>query len=339
MAMTVASSQLGSTARGPHEGAFRPPAVGVRGVVSSAHGLASQAGVRALMLGGNAVDAAVAVAATLAVVEPFMSGLGGGGGYMLIRDAKSGQIHGLDYLGRAPRAARGDAWTDQEAVYDDVRAACQPSAVAGWLAALERFGKLDRATVFSFAIEIAERGWPITAFAASMLTSQQARLGRFASSRAAYYPNGTIPRVGELVPQPGMARSLRTIAEGGADVYYRGELGEQITRAIQEAGGWMTMDDLADVQAALAGAAGDPVSRQHRHDDAAGVLRHPVPRIDADPRGVRPGGARPQLRRIPSPAARSDQARQRRPRGVHDGHERRPPEPACRRRTSQTAGR
>jgi gamma-glutamyltranspeptidase/glutathione hydrolase len=201
-----------------------------------------------MMLGGNAVDAAVAVAATLAVVEPFMSGLGGGGGYMLIRDGKTGQIHGLDYLGRAPRAATADVWTDQEDVYSDVRSTCQPSAVAGWLAALERFGRLDRAAVFSFAIEVAERGWPITTFAAGMLAGAEARLARFASSRSAYLPNGRLPRVGDLVPQPEMARSLRTVAEGGADVYYRGELGERITRAIQEAGGWLTTDDLADVQ-------------------------------------------------------------------------------------------
>jgi gamma-glutamyltranspeptidase/glutathione hydrolase len=200
------------------------------------------------MLGGNAVDAAVAVAATLAVVEPFMSGLGGGGGYMLIRDGKTGQVHGLDYLGRAPRAARGDVWTDQEDVYSDVRATTQPSAPAGWLAALERFGRLDRAAVFSFAIEVAERGWPISAFAHTMLTTAEERLGRFASSRAAYMPNGRVPRVGEIVPQPGMARSLRTIAEGGADVFYRGALGREIITAVQDAGGWLTMDDLADVQ-------------------------------------------------------------------------------------------
>ncbi|MCC7372850.1 MAG: gamma-glutamyltransferase [Chloroflexi bacterium] len=248
MAMTAAPATMGSTMQGPHGGAFRPPAVGVRGVVSSAHNLASQAGIRALQQGGNAVDAAVAVAATLAVVEPFMSGLGGGGGYMLIREGTTGQIHGLDYLGRAPRAAQGNAWTDQEEVYSDVRATCQPSAVAGWLAALERFGRLDRAAVFSFAIEVAERGWPITAFAAGMLANAEARLSRFASSRAAYFPDGRVPRVGELVPQPGMARSLRMIAEGGADVYYKGQLGEEITRAIQEAGGWLTMDDLGDIQ-------------------------------------------------------------------------------------------
>src|SRR3954452_22502450 len=122
---------MGATMHGPHGGAFRPAAVGERGVVSSAHGLASEAGVRALMLAGTAVDAAVAVAATLAVVEPFMSGLGGGGGYMLIRDGKAGQVHGLDYLGRPPRATRGDAWTDQEDVYSDVRSAIQPTPVAG----------------------------------------------------------------------------------------------------------------------------------------------------------------------------------------------------------------
>ena len=123
MAMTAAPMTLGATATGLHGGAFRPPAVGLRGVVSSAHGLASQAGVRALMLGGNAVDAAVAVAATLAVVEPFMSGLGGGGGYMLIRDGKSGQVHGLNYYGKAPRAARGDV---QPLLFLLVRADARP---------------------------------------------------------------------------------------------------------------------------------------------------------------------------------------------------------------------
>jgi gamma-glutamyltranspeptidase/glutathione hydrolase len=248
MTMTAAVSQMGTTARGPHGGAFRPPAIGVRGVVSSAHNLATQAGVRALMQGGNAVDAAVAVAATLAVVEPFMSGLGGGGGYMLIRDGKTGEVHGLDYLGRPPRATRGDAWTDQEDVYSDVRSSIQPTPVAGWLAALERFGRLDRAAVFGFAIEVAERGWPISAFGHGMLVAAEERLSRFEASRKAYMPNGRVPRIGDLVPQPGMARSLRMIAEGGADVFYRGALGEEIIRAVQDAGGWLTMEDLADVK-------------------------------------------------------------------------------------------
>jgi gamma-glutamyltranspeptidase/glutathione hydrolase len=221
--------------------------MGTRGVVASAHNLASQAGIQALAAGGNAVDAAVAVAATLSVVEPFMSGLGGGGGCMMIRDGSTGALHGLDYLGRAPRATKGDTWTDQEAVNADVRSSCQPSAVAGWLVAHERFGRLPRAALFQFAIDTAERGWPISAFAAGVLAAAAPRLARFESSRQTYFRDGRVPTTGDLVPQPELASSLRIIAEGGADAYYRGPLGERIITAIQAAGGWLTMDDLADV--------------------------------------------------------------------------------------------
>jgi gamma-glutamyltranspeptidase / glutathione hydrolase len=245
MATTIGAAQGQAVGPGPHEGAFRPAAVGAHGMVSSAHGLASLAGVRALIEGGNAVDAAVAVAATLAVVEPFMSGPGGGGGYLLFREGKTGRIWGLDYMGWAPRAARADVWSDQEEVYSDVRSATVPGALAGWLAALERFGTLDRAAVFRFAIETAERGWPVSHFGATMLASQQERLGRFESSRAVFYPNGRPPRAGELIPQPNLARSYREIVEGGEEVFYRGSLGERIAGAVQEAGGWLTGDDLA----------------------------------------------------------------------------------------------
>src|SRR5207302_3952714 len=89
---------------GPHGGAYRPPAVVMQGAVSAAHGLAATAGLRILMQGGNAVDAAVAVGAALNVVEPYMSGIGGGGGFMLIHEARTGAIHALDYVGRTPAA-------------------------------------------------------------------------------------------------------------------------------------------------------------------------------------------------------------------------------------------
>ena len=229
---------------GPHGGAFRPPAVGANGVVASAHGLASLAGVRALMDGGNAVDAAVAVAATLAVVEPFMSGLGGGGGYMMIRDGATGKVWALDYMGSAPRAARADVWTDQQQLYDDVRAASVPGLIGGWRAAHHRFGRLPWASLFQFAIQTAERGWPISHFSAATLAAQEERLARFASTRRVLYPNGRAPRAGELVPEPELARSLRSIAEGGPDAFYQGQLGERFVGAIQDEGGWLTMEDL-----------------------------------------------------------------------------------------------
>src|SRR5437868_13014032 len=105
---------------GPQDGAYRPPAVGMQGVVSAAHGLAATAGLRILMEGGNAIDAAIAVGATLGVVEPFMSGLGGGGGFMMIHEGKTGQVHGLDYIGLPPDAADPSAFTGIDAISDDV---------------------------------------------------------------------------------------------------------------------------------------------------------------------------------------------------------------------------
>jgi gamma-glutamyltranspeptidase/glutathione hydrolase len=233
---------------GPHAGAFRPPAAGARGVVASAHGLASLAGLRCLMDGGNAVDAAVAVASTLGVVEPFMSGLGGGGGYMLFYEAATGRLHGLDYLGHTPRAAHAELWSDQEDVHDDPRSAIVPGSLVGWLAALERFGSMDRASVFRGAVENAERGWPISPFAAQMLEENAARIERFDSSRRVLYPQGRPPRVGQLVLQPDLARSYREVVEGGAEAFYRGPLGERFIRGVEQAGGLLTMEDLADFQ-------------------------------------------------------------------------------------------
>ena len=230
---------------GPHEGAYRAPAVGLNGVVSAAHGLAATAGLRILVEGGNAVDAAVAVGAALSVVEPFMSGLGGGGGFMLIHEGRTGAIHGLDYIGLTPAAADPSVFASVQAVESDVRSSTVPGILGGWLAALARFGTMDRAAVFRPAIELAERGWPITPFAARQLAEQEPRLAPHASSRAAYLPNGRPPRPGEVVPQTNLARTYRDLVAGGAEAFYRGEVGRRVVRAVQEAGGWLTEEDLA----------------------------------------------------------------------------------------------
>src|SRR5437868_10720077 len=120
---------------GPHGGAYRAPAVGRNGVVAAAHGLAATAGLRALVAGGTAVDAAVAVGAALGVVEPFMSGLGGGGGSLLMYEANTRKVHALDYLGPAPAAADPTAFSSIEEIDADVRSATVPAILAGWLAA------------------------------------------------------------------------------------------------------------------------------------------------------------------------------------------------------------
>src|SRR5260370_6267880 len=154
---------------GPHAGAFRPPAIGRHGDVAGAHGVAAAGGLRVLLGGGRAVDAAVAVGATLGVVEPFMSGIGGGGGCMLIYEAATRTVHALDYLGPAPAAADPAAFSSIDEIDADVRSATVPSLLAGWLAAHARFGRLERAALFQSSIDLAWQRSPTRAFAGDIL--------------------------------------------------------------------------------------------------------------------------------------------------------------------------
>jgi gamma-glutamyltranspeptidase/glutathione hydrolase len=245
MAVAAPKSTAAEALGGPQGGAYRPPSVGMNGVVSAAHGLAATAGLRILMEGGNAVDAAVAVGAALGVVEPFMSGLGGGGGFMLLHEGKTGRVYGLDYIGLPPAAADPSVFSSIEEISRDVRSSTVPGTLGGWLAALERFGTMDRAAVFAPALVLAEQGWPITSFAAKQLAECAGALGRHESSRGEYLPSGRPPRAGEVVPRPNLARTYREVVEGGAETFYRGDLARRICRAVEGAGGWLTEADVA----------------------------------------------------------------------------------------------
>ncbi|MDQ6602399.1 MAG: gamma-glutamyltransferase, partial [Chloroflexota bacterium] len=141
--------------------AHRPVVMGRRGACASAHYLATLAGQRMLMQGGNAVDAVVAIAAALNVVEPYMSGAGGVG-YMFIYDAKSKKRIVLDYNGRSPYAAELSKYTHEDDKQKGILSPLIPGALGGWLTALEKYGTMDRATVFQPAIEYAEGGFPLS---------------------------------------------------------------------------------------------------------------------------------------------------------------------------------
>jgi gamma-glutamyltranspeptidase len=123
------AAEISERLGGPQGGAYRAPAVGLQGAVSAAHGLAATAGLRILMQGGNAVEAAVAVGAALNVVEPYMSGLGGGGGFMTIYEARSGTVHTLDYVGHTPQAADPTVFSSLEELGADIRSACVPGTL------------------------------------------------------------------------------------------------------------------------------------------------------------------------------------------------------------------
>ncbi len=226
----------------PHRHAYRPVVMGRRGAVASAHPLASMAGIRILLDGGNAVDAAVAVGSTLNVVEPFMSSAAGIG-LMFISRGGGRERHVLDFIGPAPAAADASCATEDE-LAGGPKSCATPGNLGGWLAALERFGTMPRARVFAPAIDWAEQGVPLTFMNARFIEQARAQLGRSAEAERLYLGNGG-PRPGKIVTYKELAATLRQVAEGGAEAFYRGPIAKAMARAVREAGGWLAESDLA----------------------------------------------------------------------------------------------
>ncbi len=226
--------------------ANRPAAVGVNGMAASAHPLASLAGVRMMTAGGNAFDAAVAVASTLNVCEPFMSGAAGVG-VALAYVASEDRVRALNFSGRMPQAADPEEYTEADKDVG-IKSALVPGNAAGWLTLHETYGKLDREQVFAPAIGYARDGTAVTRFNASSIAGSAPRLARFPSA-GIFIKNGKTPSPGERVKQPQLAESLKAIARGGKEEFYRGELASRIVRGAQELGGQFTEEDLATYDA------------------------------------------------------------------------------------------
>ncbi len=236
----------------------RPVAMGANGMVASAHPLASLSGLRVLLEGGNAFDAAVATAATLNVAEPYMSGVGGiGVGLAYI--ARENRVRALDFSGRAPGAAEPSMFTE-ESKRTGVRASLVPGNVAGWLTLHEAYGSMDRERLFQSAIDYAEKGIPVTRFNNRTMARTAPRLSKFPSASIILGHTGQPPRVGTLLKMPELADSLRKIAREGRKVFYEGELAEKIVKANQEMGGLLSFADLAEYEARWQ----DPISINYR---------------------------------------------------------------------------
>lgn len=225
----------------PHGSAYRPPVGGSRGVVTSAHCLASIAGAQMLLEGGNAMDAAIATAAALNVVEPYMSGLAGCG-LMLVSSAKRRERVVLDYTGCTPRAAEPAGLTPDDLKVGP-KAILTPGNLGGWLAALERFGTMPRQRVLAPAIRLAEEGFPLSPKNCEFFRKGEPQLAGSAEGRRIVLGNGAA-RPGARFVQRDLARTLRQIAEGGAEVLYRGPLGRAIVKTVRDAGGWLGEADL-----------------------------------------------------------------------------------------------
>ena len=215
------------------------------GMVATSQPLAAMAGLQILMKGGNAVDASVAAAAVLNVVEPESTGIGGDM-FALIRNAKDGVVHALNGSGRAPAAASPDDLLSQgfQQIPDSgVYSVSVPGTVHGWETILNAHGTMTLADVLAPAIKYAEEGFPVTDIISYQWASQAQKLAQYPSGQE-MLKNGRAPRPGEIMKLPTLARTLRLVAEGGAEAFYTGEVAAKIASFIQENGGWLSVDDL-----------------------------------------------------------------------------------------------
>lgn len=217
------------------------------GMVATSQPLAAMAGLRTLMEGGNAIDAAVATAAVLNVVEPASTGVGGDV-FALVRMAKDGKVRALNASGRSPGAAsldelraRGLTSIASQSAY----AVTVPGAVSGWQAILERYGTMSLSEALRPAIRYASDGYPVSEIISSLWQASAHKLQAHPSGGELLL-NGQAPRPGEVMRLPELAHTLQTIAEGGAEAFYRGPLAERIARYVQEQGGWLSVEDMAN---------------------------------------------------------------------------------------------
>jgi gamma-glutamyltranspeptidase len=222
---------------------YRPLIIGRRGAVASNHPLATQAGLLALQAGGNAVDAAVAVAATLSVVEPYMSGLGGDGFYH-VHVRRTGEALVFNGTGPAPRAAIPEHYVAGLPVAGPL-AVSVPGSVGAWGAMHARFGRRPWASLLDAAVHYAREGFGATRACRHFAGEQVAPLLADSRSARVFLRDGAPPAIGVPIVQTDLARSLERLAGAGAEDFYRGDLGRALAAGCQAAGGLVTAGDLA----------------------------------------------------------------------------------------------
>jgi gamma-glutamyltranspeptidase/glutathione hydrolase len=235
------------------------------GMVVSSQPLATLAGVRVLMDGGNAIDAAITTAAVLGVVEPSSLGIGGDA-FALFYSAKDKALKALDASGRSPHAAdlafcrkSGFKQMPQRGIHS----VTVPGAVHGWSTLLSAYGTMPLGKVLQAAIRYAEDGFPVAELTAEAWRESEALLKNDEGGSANYLPNGRPLRAGEIFKAPRMAKTLRRIADEGPDVFYKGDIAEKIVRCSEKKGGLFALKDFADHRSNWV----EPVSASYRGYD------------------------------------------------------------------------
>ena len=248
--MTVMSQSSPS-----HDGAWRgtssltryPEAFGLRGMIASAHPRAALVGAAILERGGNAFDAAIAVAAAEGVLLPMMCGLGGDG-FAVVYDARRREVLGLNGSGVAASGATREHYTSQGFQFmplEGVHSVGVPGAVAFYETIWKRWGSLPWAELWAPAVRLAEEGVAVTAWVSRWIGERADVLRRFPDSARLFLPDGRPPAPGERWVAPDLGRSLRAVASGGADGFYRGELAERLLAFLRREGARFEPADFA----------------------------------------------------------------------------------------------
>jgi gamma-glutamyltranspeptidase/glutathione hydrolase len=223
--------------------------MGRRGAVASNHPLATEAGAAILRRGGNAADAYVAAASTLAVVEPHMSGLGGEG-FALVYSAASAEAIVVNATGRAPFAATAERYRDGIPAHGPLTA-ITPGLIDGWCEVQRRFGTLPLPTLLESAIYHAREGFGATRTLGRYTREQAEALAADPVAAAIFLPGGEPPALGTTIRQPALARTLELLAAGGRDAFYEGETAHALVRWVRDHGGLLDLEDLRRCRAEI----------------------------------------------------------------------------------------
>ncbi|HEY4388754.1 MAG TPA: gamma-glutamyltransferase [Ktedonobacteraceae bacterium] len=225
----------------------RPVTLARHGVVAAPHYLAAEAGLDLLKAGGNAIDAAIAASAMLQVVFPFVCGLGGDT-FMIIYEAKSGKLYGLNGSGRSASAASIERYRELGYTSMPVRGihtVTIPGCADGWEMAAQRFGRMGLARSLAAAISYADEGFAIGPQLHHALTLASKMPEAHGSWHRHFLPDGEIPEIGAIMRFPTLAHTYRAIAKEGARTFYEGEVSQQIADFFAREGGLITREDLA----------------------------------------------------------------------------------------------
>jgi len=227
-------------------GSWRPTVVAQHGMVAAGHPLAAEAGLRLLKAGGNAIDAAIATWAVQGEVEPGMTGLGADM-FILYYEAKTGTVKFINGTGYAAQAATIDFYKAKGGIPDEGPLSISvPGAVGGAAYAVKKYGTKPLNDVLAPAIEIADGGFPVSEALAGGIRSARNKLANFPSSTKIYFKNGQPLEMGDIIKNPDLARTLRTIAAQGAEPFYRGAVARNTVAFLKSNGGIISDADLSD---------------------------------------------------------------------------------------------